>query len=341
LDKISDTVEIDGDDDKSIIGDEYCVVFRDVDGRLKKRKPVDSDRNLGQFVYVPANFTTCGSIMSAFNFRYNLPAHWEMPQKFVNENGITIDSYRSTYELNSAITNKEFDASTMSYHTQYYFTTDKSVKWDSIYDAKSVFINNYQDIDFSNNKTLGYQREYYNEDMDYSIDEKNVWTNDKRVYKSSDWTKNILNYFYVDLNLCGKKNEYNMIEDHGCPIVIENRQVYLDTFVSGILTIFLNGRVFNETFLVDKLTTAKHKANGSSSIIDYHGFGKNIILPYFNGYPLDDKLVFIPIDNDFAYFDFMVECNGNSINNYYEYFAKGNLKADYLFETKYKKYIFK
>ena len=332
-------VAIDGD----LIGDEseYKVVFRDEVGRLKRRKPVGSDRNLGQFVYVPANFTTCGTIMNAFNFRYNLPAHWEMPQKFVNANGITIESYKSTYELNSAITNKELDASTLLYHTQYYFTTDKSVKWDSIYDAKSVFINNYQDIDFSNNLTLGVQREYYNEDEDFSIDEKNVWTNDGRVSKYSNWTANILDYFYVDLNLCGKKNEYNMIEDHGCPIIVENRRVHLDNFVSGVLTIFLNGRVFNETFLVDKLTTTNHKANGSTSIIDYYGFGKNIILPYFNGYPLDDKLVFIPIDNDFIYFDFMVECNGNSIANYYTYFAKGNIRNNYLFETKYKKYIFK
>ena len=136
-------------------------------------------------------------------------------------------------------------------------------------------------------------------------------------------------------------DDYNMIEDHGCPIVIENKRVHLDNFVSGILTIFLNGRVFNETFLVDKLTTTNHKYSGSSSIIDYHGFGKNIILPYFNGYPLDDKLVFIPMDNDFIYFDFMVECNSNSINNYYEYFAKGNIRNDYLFEDKYNKYTFK
>ena len=342
LDKISDIVEIDGDSDTSIIGDEYCVVFRDVDGRLKKRKPVDSDRNIGQFVYVPAKFTTCGTIMNAFNFRYNLPLHWEMPSKFVDENGITIESYKSTYDLNSAILNDKFDVSTLPYHTQYYFTMDKSVKWDNIYDAKSVFINNYQDIDFSNNLTLGVQRQYYNnEDKDFSIDEKNVWTNDERVSTYSNWTANILDYFYVDLNLCGKKNEYNMIEDHGCPIIVENRRVHLDNFVSGILTIFLNGRVFNETFLVDKLTTTNHKASGGSSIIDYHGFGKNIILPYFNGYPLDDKLVFIPMDNNFIYFDFMVECNENSINNYYTCFAEGNIRNDYLFEDKYNKYTFK
>ena len=115
----------------------------------------------------------------------------------------------------------------------------------------------------------------------------------------------------------------------------------MDNFISGILTIFLNGRVFDESFLVDKLTTTNHKAGGSTSIIDYQGFGKNIILPYFNGYPLDDKFVFIPIDNDYIYYDFMVECNGNSINNYYTYFAKGNLRKDYLFETNRKKYVFK
>ena len=341
LDKITDVVEIDGDSDTTIISDEYCVVFRDEYGKLKKRRPVSSDRSFGQFVYVPANFTTCGSIMNTFNFRYNLPLHWEMPAKFVDKNGITIESYKSTYELNSAITNGEFDANKLPYHTQYYFTTDKSVKWDAIYDAKSVFINNYQDIDFSNNKTIGAERQYCNEDEEISIVEKNVWTNDKRVYIAQNWDKNILDYFYVDLNLCGKKNEYNMIEDNGCPIIIENKRVHLDNFVSGILTIFLNGRVFDESFLVDKLTTTNHKAGGSTSVIDYQGFGKNIILPYFNGYPLDDKLVFIPIDNDYIYYDFMVECNDNSVNNYYTYFAKGNLRKDYLFETDHKKYVFK
>jgi hypothetical protein len=149
-----------------------------------------------------------------------------------------------------------------------------------------------------------------------------------------------LDYFYVDLNLCGKKNENNMIEDNGCPISINGKRVHLDNFVSGIITIFLNGRVFDELFEVDKLTTTNHKANGSSSIIDYCGFGKNIILPYFKGYPLDDKLSFIPVDDNIIYYDFMVECNDNSINNYYTYFGE-NLKAGYLFDSKYKKYVFK
>jgi hypothetical protein len=278
--------------------------------------------------------------MNAFNFRYNLPRHWEMPAKFTKEDGTTVIAYKSTKDFNNAIISGELKVDTLPYHSQYYFLTDKCVKWSNVYDAKYLFISNSQDIDFSNKNVFGKAREYYNGSSEINLTKMNTWTTEKRVSTYADWEYYNTEYFYIDLNLCGKKNEYNMIEDNGCPIDI-NRSVHLDNFVSGILTIFLNGRVFNETFLVDKLTTTNHKASGGSSIIDYHGFGKNIILPYFNGYPLDDKLLFIPMDNDFIYFDFMVECNGNSINNYYKYFAEGNIRNNYLFEDKYNKYTFK
>ena len=336
LDKVTETVDVDGG-----IGEEYCVVFRDEYGKLKKRKPVGGDRSLGQFVYVPVNFTESGNIMNTFNFRYNLPKHWGMPSKFIDDEGLVVESYKSTYELESAISNKKFDVSKLPYHSQYYFTTDKSVKWSDIYDAKSVFINNSQDIDFSNKNTFGRSRQYYDENELMIVEKKNVWTNDKRVYIATDWTKNILNYFYVDLNLCGKKNENNMIVDNGCPIVIKNRQVHLDNFVSGILTIFLNGRVFDESFIVNNLSTSNHKYSSSTSIIDYHGFGKNMILPYFNGYLSDKELSFMPIDNDFIYYDFMVECHDTSMGYYYEYFGKDNLRNEYVFDSKYKKYVLK
>ena len=338
-DSILNKVEIEGE----LVGDEseYTVVFRNEFGILKKRKPVATDRSLGQFVYVPNNFTTSGSLMNVFNFRYNLPAHWSMPSKFTNESGIVIESYKSTHDLETAISNGEFDVNKLPYRTQYYFTTDKSAKWDSLYDAKSVFISNEQDVDFSNKYTIDRSRQYYDENTEISIVEKYVWTNDRGVSTPIDWTNNAIEIFNVDLNLCGKKNETNMIVDHGCPIIIDKKRVQLDNFISGILTIFLNGRVFSETFVVDQLTTANHKASGSSSIINYYGFGKNIILPYFRSYPLDDKLSFIPVDNDYVYCDFMVNCEEGTMNNYYTYFGEGRLKVDYIFNTKYNKYVFK
>jgi hypothetical protein len=332
LSEITEIVDIEGG-----IGTEYTVIFRDEYGKLKKRKPVSGDRNLGQFVYVPDNFTTSGSISNAFNFRYNLPRYWEMPSK----NTVGVSSYKSTHDLNIAISTGELNPTVLSYHSQYYFLTNKSVKWDNIYDAKSVFISSNQDRDFSNSYTIGDVRLYYDQNNEIDINKKNTWTNDSKASTPSSWTNNVIENFYIDLNLCGKKNKYNMIENTGCPIVIKNKKIHLDNFVSGIITIFLNGRVFDEEFVVNDLTTSNHKSSGGSSVIGYYGLGKNIILPAFIGVPSDENITFIPIDDDIVYYDFMVDNDSTSISNYYEYFAKDKVDKNYLFENKYDKYIFK
>ena len=305
LDSINYTVEIEGG-----IGDEYCVVFRDEYGRLKKRKPVIEDKNLGQFVYAPTNFTSSKSLMNIFNFRYNLPKHWNMP---IKPNGVNINGYKTTKDFINADLN-------LDYHNQYYFTTDKSVKWENIRDAKHVFIEDNQDIDFSNKNIIGYQRGYYTDITESSIEKVNSWTVNADISTINGWN-NFVDKFYVDLNLCGRKNIYNMIEDYGCPIVIKNREVYLDNFVSGILTIFLNGRVFDNSFAVNDLTTTNHKDNGGSYVIGYYGLGKNIILPKYSGSPLDDYFSFIPVDQyGIIYYDFMINDNEEqSIVNYKEY----------------------
>lgn len=345
LNDIDDIVDIEGDNDTEIISENYCVVFRDEFGKLKKRKAIKGDRNLGQFVYVPANFTTNGSLANVFNFRYNLPKHWELPAKFdkTTEGGAVtqVEYYKSTYDFNNAISIGELDTTILQYHSQYYFITDKSVKWDNIFDAKNVFISSDQDIDFSNDNIMGKQREYYIVNDEMSNEQKNTWTNDKKVSNAAQWVVNNKN-FHVDLNLCGKKNDYNMLEDNGCPVIIENRSVHLDNFVSGILTIFLNGRVFDDTFVVDKLRTDAHKSSGGSPIIGYQGFGKNIILPRFNATPLDEYIVVIPIDSEFYYYDFMVDNEATTISNYKQYLAKDMLSGGkQLFETTYNKYTFK
>jgi hypothetical protein len=208
----------------------------------------------------------------------------------------------------------------LEYHNQYYFTTDKSVKWENIRDAKHVFIEDNQDIDFSNKNIIGYQRGYYTDITESSIEKVNSWTVNADISTINGWN-NFVDKFYVDLNLCGRKNIYNMIEDYGCPIVIKNREVYLDNFVSGILTIFLNGRVFDNSFAVNDLTTANHKDSGGSYVIGYYGLGKNIILPKYSGSPLDDYFSFIPADqNGIVYYDFMINDNDEqSIVNYKEY----------------------
>jgi hypothetical protein len=181
--------------------------------------------------------------------------------------------------------------------------------------------------------------DYYNELSGVTFDRKNAWVNDKEIISGVLWSNNILNNFYVDLNLCGKKNIYNMIEDYGCPINIQDKNVKLDNFISDVLTIFLNGRVFYDEFEVGKLTTSNHKSNGGSNIIGYYGFGKNIILPKFKESPLDQKIVFMPIDSDIVYYDFMVDDNDVSKSNYHKWFAEGKIsEGKNLFETKYNKY---
>jgi hypothetical protein len=335
LDEIEDIVDIYDGSDSDSDNLNYCVVFRDEYGKLKKRKPVESDRNLGQFVYVPNNFTTIGNISNVFNFRYNLPKHWDMPNKFTKQDGTVVEYYKSTKDFNNAIISGELRKENLPYHTQYYFTTDKSIKWDILNNAKSVFISSNQDIDFSNKNTIGSSRSYCirNGILTYT----NTWTTDNRVETPSNWNNNVIEKFYVDLNLCGRKNDYNMLEDYGCPIVIKSRSVYLDNFVSGILTVFLNGRVFNESFEVSDLTTSNHKSSGSSYVIGYYGHGKNIILPKFSGTPNDDNFVFIPIQRDIIYYDFMVD-DKDTMDKYNSYF--GNDLSNIFKENK-NKYTFK
>ena len=139
---------------------------------------------------------------------------------------------------------------------------------------------------------------------------------------ANQWeNSNIVDKFYIDLNLCGKKNMYNMIEDYGCPIIIKSREVYLDNFVSGILTTFLNGRVFDDTFAINDLTSVNHKDGGGVYVIGYNGIGKNIILPKFTASPLDENFSFIPSSTSIVYYDFMINDNDNqSITNYKNYF---------------------
>jgi hypothetical protein len=338
-DQILNEIEsVDSDSDN-----DYTVVFRDKYGILKQRKPVKSDRNLGQFVYVPANFTTSNSLTNLFNFRYNLPKHWVFT-KAANDNNF--GSFKTTRELDDAISRGIIDVSKFPYHSQYYILTDDCVNWDNVSDAKSVFITNNQDVDFGNTKTLGHERSYYDGNKLVDIDGKNTWTDSQNVSLNQTWSQKIIENIYIDLGLCGKKNDYNMIEDYGCPInILNDRTIHLDNFISGYITLFLNGRVFYDLFEVNQLQSSYH-GNASSCVIDYVGRGKNIILPKFNSSPKDGDFVFIPIDKEYVYYDFMIDgdesSRESSLKNYYTYFAKDILGENRsLFETRYNKYTFK
>ena len=338
-DLILDKVELPSDIDGT--PEEYTVVFRDENGKLQRRKPIDGDRNLGQFVYVPANYTNSGSLVSMFNFRYNLPKHWEMPDKPSDHVGY----YKTTRDFDNAIAKGEINP---KYHSQYYFMTNKSVDWKVLYDARTMFINYGQDVDFGNMYKMGQMRFLYDNDIDLSVNKVNCWVkNDSRVISALAWTNNIIERFYIDLNLCGSKNnETNMLENKGCPIIVKNKGVLLDNFVTDILTIFLNGRIFGEDFDIGDLSTSNHKAGSSSFIINYYSYGKNIILPKFNVSLSDREFEFMPIDKENVYYDFMLDGETLSIKNYNDYLVRGRRgdssgnNAD-LFEDNYNKYTFK
>jgi hypothetical protein len=325
--------------DNDIISDDYTVVFRDEYGILKKRKPVNADRNLGQFVYVPSNFTTSDSITNMFNFRYNLPKYWIFA---IAADKAKVGSYKTTKDLNDAISRNLVNAAELPYHSQYYLLTEKCVNWNNLREAKSVFITNGEDVDFGNMKTIGRDRSYYDGNNLVDIYGKNTWTDSANISLDATWSQKAIESIYMDLGLCGRKNEYNMIVDYGCPIsVLNDRIIHLDNFISGYITIFLNGRVFYDLFEVNQLKSTYHKSSSSSCVIDYAGRGKNIILPKFTSTPDDEDIVFIPIDKKFVYYDFMVDGHESSLGNYVKLVEESLGEGKNIFETRYNKYTFK
>ena len=337
---LNEITECDDNSGNDTISEEYTVVFRDEYGILKKRKPVSTDRNLGQFVYVPANFTTSDSITDMFNFRYNLPKHWIFAREADTDNK---EYYKTTKDLNDAISRNLVNVAELPYHSQYYILTDKCVNWNNLREAKNVFISNYQDVDFGNMNTIGRERSYYDGNNLVDIYGKNIWTDSANISLEATWSEYTIKNIYIDLGLCGIKNEYNMIVDYGCPISIsEDRIIHLDNFISGYITVFLNGRVFEETsFDVGELKSTYHKSSSSSYVIDYAGRGKNIILPSFTSYPDNQDIVFIPIDKKFVYYDFMVDGYESSYNNYVKLVKESLGEDKNIFETRYNKYTFK
>ena len=108
----------------------------------------------------------------------------------------------------------------------------------------------------------------------------------------------------------------------------------------------MNGRIFGEDFDIGDLSTSKHKMGSSSFVINYYSYGKNIILPKFNISLSDSEFEFIPIDKENVYYDFMLDGDIPSRQNYNEYLVRGR-RGDSsgnnmdLFDDNYNKYTFK
>ena len=269
---------------------EATVLFRNGNGELRRRRPImgihnyDStpiddlstiyqftDYNKSQFTYVPTGYVSNTNLQEAFTFRYNLPKHVDMYKQNLQNQGIywPVDQGGNIYS-------PENRPDLWPYYTQYFFIMDESVQWGSLKAMSESFISNYQDVSFVDRTKTPEERVFSTNDQTY----KNRWWNDRNnVIGTEDWDRYTNGIFNVFLNLCcTRDNRTGKIKDNGCNIIQSMRNgPNLENFVSGILTIFLNGMIFNESMDCAELTSR----NGSPIISYTHGFGRNLILPRF------------------------------------------------------------
>ena len=299
---------------------EEYVLFRNSNGELKKRKPIvdvhsygggtlpddqvmlAKDYSKSQFVYVPQGFTIHSKLSSVFTFRYNLPKQVDLSSADLVNKGI------SWAEGNKGIEySPELRPDLWPYYTQYFFTVDESIVWKNITDMSTPFISDEQDVNFFRvNDRDPEQRIISTQEPSYT----NKWWVDTSSDLRSVWitkTNGLLNIF---LNLCGKRNiRTGNITDFGCPINLAfNNQPSLTRFVSGILVVFLNGRVFNDSMDAGRFTTQ----NGSP-IIDYNiGFGRNIVFPRILTEPANNQKVILNIMSESKFYNYMFPTNSLS-----------------------------
>jgi hypothetical protein len=251
------------------------VLFRNSDGELKRRHPiVDEEYNKSQFVYVPQGYTTNSNLENAFTFRYNLPQQVDLSLTILHEQGINEWSQGSYGKEHSP----ELHPEKWPYYTQYFFTVDESINWNRLYSMRSPFISDEKDVQFYENTSANGRLEtrvLMTPDQSYT----NRWwkenVNTKDVFTT--WNIHIRGELNVFLNLCGKRDiQTGKISDSGCLISYALRNyIKLDSFISGILTAFLNGLVFEDRVDAGSLTTLY----AGDNIIKYYGFGRNIIFP--------------------------------------------------------------
>lgn len=302
---------------------EAIVLFRNSDGELKRRKPILSIHNDGdptpltddryvdykksQFVYVPQGYVTNTSLQEAFTFRYNLPNQVDMYRSDLATKGITWPTNTNSFGNDYSPENKP---ALWPYHTQYFFMSEESVKWNTLKNMSKSFISDGQDISFEKSEP----RLFSTDNQDYT----NRWWNSRSEIISPDaWHDYTSGVFNVFLDLCCIRNvRTGKVNDYGCALSNSMRNYpNVEQFVSGILTIFLNGRIFN-----DALDGAEFTSRNGSPIVQYsYGFGKNILLPMFNNCtnPLQDHpKVILTYPPEKGYFYNFMFLNSTSKNNY-------------------------
>ena len=304
--------------DKPADGVEYdeiaVVIYRDSNGNLRRRSKNNKDREKGQFVYAPTGFSTSIDIRNTFNFRYNLPPNITITGEYENE-----------AELFERTLNPISDAQGLNFfYVQYFIMMDDSAKWSIVTDARTPFIKDGYDVDY----TYGKVRNYY---FEPSATFENAWTRNSSIMEAGGWFNNVRQTFNSMLNLCGTTDKYtSCVNDGGCPINIDN-SIKLDNFLDGNLVTFLNGRVFDKLMDVSQLTSSANKINANSYVIIMPNMAKNIILPAFRNDLYDENFVFIngngknELEYNFYRFMFNDEINdgpGSSIYNYVYQFTK-------------------
>lgn len=271
------TITIKGPDEPTYTLDDSgdaVVLFRNSNGELRRRYPiVGGEYNKSQFSYVPQGYTTNANLTEAFTFRYNLPQQVDLVRSFI-PNWPTGTYFDDTCSPDNK-------PEIWPYYTQYFFTVDESIDWRMLNSMKYPFISDYQDIDFEFGKERVFSTTLENSAPNRWWNERRTEDNEKNMWKI---TEGVFNVF---LDLCGERDvRTGKYIDCGCKVsksINLTKYPKLDSFVSGILTVFLNGKVFDN---IDAgVLSAPLYAD--SKIIRYYGFGRNIIFPSIITVPSD------------------------------------------------------
>lgn len=283
------TITITTEDDTTVytlVGstdDDATVLFRDGDGVLKRRYPINGDEyDKSQFVYIPQGYASNSNLHEAFTFRYNLPSQVNMFRRELNEAGIIWPEG----EWFGTEFSPEVRPELWPYYTQYFFMTDESLVWKNIANMNYPFITDGKDICFASTNEQRKARVFSSMDTNYSDGDR--WWNERTIIGRGEWDNKTDGMFNVFLNLCCQRNvRTGKLIDFGCSLNIpmnNNNYPSFDGFVSGTLTALLNGRIFSAGTDAGRFTPT----NGSSIIIYNLGFSRNIIFPSINYLPSGD-----------------------------------------------------
>lgn len=280
---------------------EATVLFRDSNGVLKRRRPISyihtasdptpvetpsvinqfKDFNKSQFAYVPQGYASNAELHEAFTFRYNLPNQVNL---FATSTW-PVGDYDSTYSPEQA-------PGLWPYYTQYFFTVDESVKWERVTDMEYPFILDGQDKEFVPDVHGDYARRVLYTRQQSDTQEANRWWYEPTESISTSWIQKTEGYLNIFLNLCGQRDvRTGSFTDCGCFISKAKNTgnfTKLDSFVSGILLTFLNGKIFDSG--IDGIDLISPIFTESAYIIQYtSGIGRNVIFPRLSA-PVSDTI---------------------------------------------------